>query len=264
MTDARSTDAGAAANPTELDQTAMVSRLPRTEIVDRIAHLTEQARGKRVIHVGFADVSFHDDQLATESWLHQHLADVAGSLVGIDLDEQAVERARAQGYEAYAADCTDTEQLAALRLDPGDLVIAGEVIEHVGEPGSLLTALQTVCKPDGTLVVTTPNAYGLLNVVASIGGFELNHPDHVVMFTWRTLTSLMVRYGWEPVAAHTYVPQVRKLPAASRKLRVMAGGARAVLGLERFLGRVGAPFSADGLIIEASPSLDRNDPEVAG
>ncbi len=175
----------------------MVSRLPRTEIVDRIAHLTERARGKRVIHVGFADVSFHDDQLATESWLHQHLADVADSLVGIDLDERAVEQARAQGYEAYAADCTDAEQLASLRLDPADLVIAGEVIEHVGEPGSLLTALKTVCKPDGRLVVTTPNAYGLLNVVASIGGFELNHPDHVVMFTWRTLTSLMARCGWE-------------------------------------------------------------------
>ena len=96
---------------TELDQTAMVSRLPRTEIVDRIAHLTERARGRRVIHVGFADVSFHDDQLATESWLHQHLAEVADSLVGIDLDADAVEKARAQGYEAYAADCTDVEQL---------------------------------------------------------------------------------------------------------------------------------------------------------
>ncbi len=84
MTDSRpSTDA---ADRAELDQTAMVSRLPRTEIVDRIAHLTERARGRRVIHVGFADVSFHDDQLATESWLHHHLAEVADSLVGIDLD----------------------------------------------------------------------------------------------------------------------------------------------------------------------------------
>jgi SAM-dependent methyltransferase len=238
----------------ELDQTAMVSRLPRTEIVDRIAHLTERARGRRVIHVGFADVSFHDDQLATESWLHQHLAEVAESLVGIDLEADAVEKARAQGYEAYAADCTDADQLTALQLEPADLVIAGEVIEHVGDPGGLLTALRTLCKPDGALIVTTPNAYGLLNVVASIGGFELNHPDHVVMFTWRTLTSLMARSGWEAVAAHTYVPQVRKLPTASRKLRAMAGGARAVLGLERLLGRVGAPFSADGLIIEATPT----------
>ena len=56
------------------------------------------------------------------------------------------------------------------------------------------------------------------------------------------------------MAAHTYVPQVRKLPTASRKLRVLAGGARAVLGLERLLGRVGAPFSADGLIVEATPT----------
>lgn len=248
MTDARHSSGAA-----ELDQTAMVSRLPKTAIVDRIEHLTERARGRRVIHVGFADVSFRDDQLAVESWLHQHLARVADSLVGLDLDPEAVDEARAQGYEAHAVDCTAAGQLAALELEPADLVIAGEVIEHVGDPGGLLTALRTVCKPDGALIVTTPNAYGLLNVVASVGGFELNHPDHVVMFTWRTLTSLMSRCGWDPVAAHTYVPQVRSLPTASRKLRVMAGGARAVLGLERFLGRVGAPFSADGLIIEATP-----------
>jgi SAM-dependent methyltransferase len=264
MTDSRPSTDAADGSGAELDQTAMVSRLPRTEIVDRIAHLTERARGRRVIHVGFADVSFHDDQLATESWLHQHLAEVADSLVGIDLDAGAVEKARAQGYEAYAADCTDVEQLAALHIEPADLVIAGEVIEHVGAPGSLLTALRTVCAPDGALVVTTPNAYGLLNVVASIGGFELNHPDHVVMFTWRTLTSLMARCGWEPVAAHTYVPQVRKLPTASRKLRFLAGGARTVLGLERFLGRVGAPFSADGLIVEATPSPERTPFDASG
>ncbi len=239
---------------TELDQSAMVSRLPRTTIVDRIAHLTERARGKRVIHIGFADVSFRDDQAATESWLHEHLAGVATSLVGIDLDPEAVAVATDQGYEAYAADCTDPDHLSALELEPADLVIAGEVIEHVSDPGSLLAGLRVLCKPHGTLIVTTPNAYGLLNVVASLGGFELNHPDHVVMFTWRTLTSLMERFGWDATAAHTYVPQVRMLPSAGGKLRFMARGARAVLGLERLLGRFGAPFSADGLIIEARPA----------
>ena len=36
--------------------------------------------------------------------------------------------------------------------------------------------------------------------LASLALREINHPDHVVMFTWRTLTNLASRYGWKPIA----------------------------------------------------------------
>jgi hypothetical protein len=106
-----------------------------------------------------------------------------------------------------------------------------------------------LCAPGGTLIVTTPNAYGLVNVVANITRrVEVNHPDHVVMFTWRTLTQLMAREGWNPTGSVTYVPVVRERGDRSR---FEALAVRLVLGLERLLGRLGRPYSADGLIVTA-------------
>jgi hypothetical protein len=49
----------------------------------------------------------------------------------------------------------------------------------------------------------------------------------------------------------TYVPAVRERGDRSR---LEAGAVRAVLGLERMLGRLGRPFSADGLIVTARPA----------
>ncbi len=236
----------------ELGQDALAHRLPRTSIVERIPWLVDQCRDRRVIHVGFADAGFREEQEQAGRWLHPHLADVASSLVGIDTDADGVARARAAGYEAHLADCTDRDQVEALELEPGDIVLAGEVIEHVDAPGPFLGGLRSLCRDDGRLVVTTPNAYGLVNVAATVvRRVELNHPDHVVMFTWRTLTELMRRRGWNPVDAVTYVPVVRNRGSRSR---IDGLGVRAVLGIERLLGRLGRPFSADGLIVVAEPS----------
>jgi SAM-dependent methyltransferase len=233
----------------EYGQDKMAHPLPRTKIVDRVPWLVEQCRGKRVIHVGFADAGFREEQSRAGSWLHGHLDEVATSLVGLDLDGPGVEAAVDGGFEAHLVDCTDAAAVAALELEPADVVLAGEVIEHLGAPGPFLDAMALLCAPGGTLIVTTPNAYGLVNVVANITRrVEVNHPDHVVMFTWRTLTQLMQREGWSPTDSVTYVPVVRE---RGERSRFEALAVRMVLGLERLLGRLGRPYSADGLIVTA-------------
>jgi SAM-dependent methyltransferase len=232
-----------AASAGELDQAAMVHRLPAAPAVERIAHLTARARGRRVVHVGFVDTGCRALQEGAGTWLHAHLDAVAADLVGLDVDAAGVADAVAAGYRAHVADCRDPAALAALGLAPADLVIAGEVIEHLDDPGAFLAGVHGLVAPGGLLVVTTPNAYGLLNVVASVAGREVNHPDHVVMFTWRTLTNLAARHGWEVVDTHVYVPAVKhgRGPAA------VAG--RVATGVERAVVRAGHRFAADGLIV---------------
>ena len=233
----------------EYGQDEMAHPLPRTTIVDRIPWLVEQCRDKRVIHVGFADAGFREEQGRAGSWLHGHLAEVATSLVGLDFDGPGVQAALDGGFAAHLVDCTDPTAVAALALEPADVVLAGEVIEHLGAPGPFLEAMAQLCAPGGTLIVTTPNAYGLVNVVANITRrVEVNHPDHVVMFTWRTLTQLMQREGWTPTGSVTYVPALRE---RGQRSRLEAVAVRSVLGLERLLGRLGRPYSADGLVVTA-------------
>jgi len=238
----------------DFSQEAMIHRLPKAKVVDRIAYLTDLVRGRRVVHVGFVDAGCRTMQEGADAWLHGHLDRVAGSLVGIDVDEAGVASAVGQGYEAYAVDCRDAEAVAALGLQPAEIVLAGEVIEHLDDVGSFLDGLHALVAPDGWLVLTTPNATGLLNSAAALAGYELNHPDHVVVFTWRTLSNLLGRHGWQVVAARTFVPVVKTTPGRGVKLRVLAGGARLACFTERLLGRLGAPFVADGLIVVARPA----------
>lgn len=234
---------------TQFTQGTMVHKLPKAPLVDRIEHLTSLARGRRVIHVGFVDSGCQSMQARAGAWLHAHLDDVASSLVGIDVDEAGVADATAAGFESYVADCRDPAALEALGIAPAQLVIAGEVIEHLDDPGAFLSGLHALVAPGGQLVVTTPNAYGLFNVLASLARREINHPDHVLMFTWQTLTNLAGRHGWQPVATSVYVPSVKDLSGSGIAARLLGLAAKFAVSLERLLARLGRGYAADGMII---------------
>ncbi|MCC5950455.1 MAG: methyltransferase domain-containing protein [Acidimicrobiia bacterium] len=234
---------------TRPDQTSMVHTLPPAPLVDRIEHLVRLAEGRRVVHVGFADSGYRDMQEGSGAWLHERLQGVATSLVGLDLDEAEVARAVADGYEALAVDCCDPQAVAATGLEPAPMVIAGEIIEHLDAPGHFLEAMHALVAPGGQLLLTTPNAYGWLNVAASLLRKEINHPDHVAMFTRRTLEALAARHGWAPVATWVYVPTVKSVVGTGVGARAAAGMARLVCGGERLAVRLGRPYAADGLMV---------------
>jgi SAM-dependent methyltransferase len=229
----------------------MVHRLPKASLVQRVPHVASLVEGRTVIHVGFVDAGYQEMQAEAGTWLHAHLAETSTHLIGIDLDTVGVERATAEGYEAYVADCRDPDQVDALGIAPAEVVVAGEIIEHLDDPGSFLDGLHRLLAPGGQLILTTPNASGLLNGFAAMAGAEINHPDHVILFSWRTLTNLMSRHGWEVVATATFVPAVKAAPGSGIRQRVLGLAGRFVLWLERTIGRLWAPFVADGLIVTA-------------
>ena len=232
-------------------QLEMVHRLPEAELVQRIPHVAGLVAGRSAIHVGFVDAGYQEMQDKAGTWLHAHLDRSATRLIGIDLDEPGVAQAVEAGYEAYVADCRDPGAIDALGIEPAEIVVAGEVIEHLDDPGSFLEGLHGLVAPGGQLVLTTPNASGLLNGFAAMAGAEINHPDHVVLFSYRTLSNLMARHGWEVVATATFVPSVKEAPGSGLRQKVLGYAGRFVLWLERTIGRLWAPFVADGLIVTA-------------
>jgi SAM-dependent methyltransferase len=236
-----------------ITQQDMAHRLPDAQLVDRVDYLERAVQGRRAVHVGFVDSgcwAYHD---RFGAWLHAHLDASAAELVGLDLDPLGVQEATRRGYEAYEVDCSDRDAVAALGLEPADVVVAGEIIEHLDDSGSFLDGLHSLTRPGGTLVVTTPNASGLMNALsAAVAGYEVNHPDHVTLYSCFTLSNLLERHGWQVQEVRTYVPTVKEGEDLTGKMRLLASGARAVLGLERLLARLGRPFAADGLIVSAT------------
>ncbi len=236
---------------TEHSQLEMVHRLPPAKLVDRFDYLSAQCAGKRVVHVGFVDAGCQELNQRAGAWLHEHLARSARELVGIDIDDLGVSDARNRGYDAHVVDCRDIDAIRALDLAPADVVIAGEVIEHLDDPGAFLDGLHALLASDGVLIVTTPNASGLVNTFALLANYEVNHPDHVTLFTCRTLDTMLTRHQWEPYEHRVFVQQVKTEGASGARNRVLATGARVVLTIERILARLGRPYAADGLIVVA-------------
>jgi SAM-dependent methyltransferase len=225
-------------------------RLPRQGPYDRVELLLEFSAGKRVVHVGFVDERRMKTKLGQGQWLHARLAEVASSIVGLDLSEEGVEWARKQGLEAHAVDAQSPEAVAGLGLELADVVVAGEIIEHLDAPGPFLRAMRELLKPDGLLVVTTPNAYRLLNFLAPASGSELIHPDHTAWHSPHTLRNLLERNGWDVEGMAYYQ---NPAPRMGGVVGPVVRGLRTVFVA---FGKL-LPYWCDGLVVWARPAAGR-------
>jgi ubiquinone/menaquinone biosynthesis C-methylase UbiE len=119
-----------------------------------------------------------------------------GSVVGVDVAEAALRRARAR-HPALTFALAPVD--GALPFDDGsfDVVWASEVIEHVADTARWLSEVRRVLTPRGRLLVTTPN-HGRLQL--AIGGIErYSEPlgDHLHLYSARSLRQLLTEFDFE-------------------------------------------------------------------
>ena len=171
----------------------------RAEVIQRVEFLRTIAEGKRVLHLGCTNFPYTLDSIRSGTLLHAELAKIASELTGFDFDQEGIDLLAEQGFgEVYRA---DLEKLEEVRLDRKfDVIIAGEMIEHLNNPGLFLTGIQRFMGEDTKLVITTINAYCafrfFIYALRGRGGvMEPVHPDHVAYYSYRTLTKLIDNNG---------------------------------------------------------------------
>lgn len=112
----------------------------------------------------------------------------------------------------------DLQQLDAAELDgPYDVVLFGDTLEHVPDPGAVLERLRSVVRPGGALVVSVPNVanwsirLGLLAGRFRYADRGILDATHLRFFTRRTIADLVEGAGYrvERVQAAVPVPGVR-------------------------------------------------------
>jgi len=174
----------------------------------RVKKLIEIASCKNILHLGCADMPYTLERIENNSILHLYLMKYARKLIGIDVDFDSLEimKRKYRDYKFYQPSEIPEKDLMDI-----EVVIAGEVIEHILDLQQFGLELQKYCKYGAILVITTPNAYSLKACIRAILGREVQHPDHISLFTTETLINCMNRLGFQLLDSGYYNNPPRKL-----------------------------------------------------
>jgi SAM-dependent methyltransferase len=151
----------------------------------------------------------------------RHIRPACRYLAGVELDPEAAQEGAPFFDQPLVGDLL--EGISAPFREPFDVVVAGDVLEHLPRPEDLLSALRPLLKPDGVLLVSLPN---IANVTVRIGlllGRFAYTPrgildrTHVRFFTRATGRALLEENGYRVVSVDaTAMPLELAVPTLGR------------------------------------------------
>lgn len=180
-----------------------LERLRVARPVDRIPFVVAACRGRTVLDLGAMDETAFAAKRGRGTWMHEEIAKVATRVVGVDASADVPEDGLRTAPNAVIqrGDIMDLGSWLAARDFSPDVVIAGEIVEHLPNPLQFLRSLGACERLRGCeLVLTTPNATALHNVLVGLLSRESTHKDHLCILSYKTLNTLCARAGfsgWE-------------------------------------------------------------------
>ena len=117
------------------------------------------------------------------NWLHGLLHEKYPNLLGIDIESDEIKKLADMGYNVLAANC-ETMNLGMTF----DVIVAGEIIEHLSNPGLFFDGVRRHLKPGGKFILSVPNAYCYYNILSAV--FRSKVPVHGQHTCWYDKTTI--------------------------------------------------------------------------
>ncbi len=113
-------------------------------------------------------------------------------VVGVDVDREALEQAAALGIEPLWADAGEP---LPLEDESFDVVVAGELLEHLPLPERTVAEARRVLRPGGRLVGSVPNAFRLKARLMFLFGYPPeSDPTHLHLFSPAAVRALLADF----------------------------------------------------------------------
>lgn len=163
----------------------------KTALIERVVSSRDT-----VLDVGFLGQGITDTD---DRWPHAVLLRTAKEVYGVDL---SIDRSRFPDVQRYQEASAESFSFPGKKFD---VIFAGDLIEHLPNPGLFLRAAADHLVPGGKLILTTPNCFNLFNLTEKITKEEPTvNSDHTCYFNSKTLRVLLRKVDFN-VAQTGYV-----------------------------------------------------------
>jgi 2-polyprenyl-3-methyl-5-hydroxy-6-metoxy-1,4-benzoquinol methylase len=174
--------------------------------------LLKYVKGKKVLDMGVGDIGHR--------FLHKFVSSQAKKAKGIELSKERADNLRKMGYDVEVGNA-ETFKIN----DKFDVIIAGDLIEHLNNPGLMLDSVKKHLRENGLFVFNTPNIYSINFLLRGLfnGGEVKQFNEHSLGFTEQLIRELLQRHGFE-------VKEIKYFNHKEKNLK-----SRAIRSLSRFV-----------------------------
>jgi 2-polyprenyl-3-methyl-5-hydroxy-6-metoxy-1,4-benzoquinol methylase len=123
-------------------------------------------------------------------------------VTGVEVDAEAAKRARDYCKEVHVLDLNSYDWIKSLNGKDFDVVLLGDVLEHLIDPASVLMQIRTLLDNEGYVVISLPNlVHWITRLRILLGQFNyqptgtLDH-THLRFFTVKTARKLIEGSGF--------------------------------------------------------------------
>jgi ubiquinone/menaquinone biosynthesis C-methylase UbiE len=179
-------------------------KLPKLKYVPVHDWLVNQCNNKTVLHLGCAGDALLS--YGAEASVQYKLLKVAKKVWGVELNPDSLNQIKQWCPESPNDDSIryftgNVERLEELNINQTfDVIVAGAIIEHLSNPGLMLTGLKRFCNSNTIILISTPHVWGVLQFMrVLVYRNEAVNPEHTCWYSIPTITELTSRYGYIPV-----------------------------------------------------------------
>lgn len=184
-------------------------KLPKIKYVEeKLPFVLNYLSGKDILHLGCVDF-YLDEVITSRKHIHLELLSTAKKVYGVDYNREGLELLQTK-FNVKNLFWGNVEELQSLDIsEKFDIVFAGELIEHLNNPGLFLEGVKRFLGNYGVLFITTPNAYSLKTYLHLLFKKEQIETDHSLIFSFSTLYQLLKRYNFEVINYYTAIETQR-------------------------------------------------------